>query len=252
MKTLYGQEYECTEKLENIQKNLEVLKGRSNRRWDLVKNLERHPEVYKPFLILLLVISLQQLSGTSIMRSYVVIIFQDIFAAGSQNQTISEHDNCNTTSIEAYAAAICLSVVRLLASILLSHLLYHFGRRPMYLFSLSSTVASLCCFATCALLIDLGHFHKFMPHLALLFACCQVFSAQLGLQTLPNIFSGEFFAADIRAILQGHQQELHLHFHHHLSNDLSSPECCHWSPWHFLHVFCSSAAVSAFGHLGFA
>ena len=38
---------------------------------------------------------------------------------------------------------------------------------------------------------------------ALITACCLVFSVQLGIQTLPQLLSGELFPSDVRAFCKG-------------------------------------------------
>ena len=87
----------------------------------------KKPEVYKPFLIIILLGFVQQFSGMTILRSYVVKIFNDIF------QTDGNDEGC--VAKEAYIAAIIIGLMRLISSLLLSKLLYHFERRRMYLLS---------------------------------------------------------------------------------------------------------------------
>ena len=87
----------------------------------------KKPEIYKPFQIIILLGFVQQFSGMTILRSYVVKIFNDIF------ETDGNEDGC--VAKEAYIAAIIIGLMRLFSSLLLSKLLYHFGRRRLYIIS---------------------------------------------------------------------------------------------------------------------
>ena len=87
----------------------------------------KKPEVYKPFQIIVLLGFVQQFSGMTILRSYVVKIFNEIF------EPDGNEDGC--IAKEAYMAAIIIGLMRLISSLLLSKLLYHFGRRHLYFIS---------------------------------------------------------------------------------------------------------------------
>ena len=45
-----------------------------------MRNLRDHPEVYKPFLIIVFVSLVQQFSGVSVIRAYSVSIFDTVFS----------------------------------------------------------------------------------------------------------------------------------------------------------------------------
>ena len=76
---LYGPNYHVTEELEIIQDNLKKLRDSRGRKITYLKELNRHPEIYKPFLIIVVLSIIQQFSGMSILRAYVVKIFNDVF-----------------------------------------------------------------------------------------------------------------------------------------------------------------------------
>ena len=59
---------------------LEEEKSRSVDKLNYVRNIQKHPEVYKPFLIILLLSVAQQFSGATILRGYVVKIFGAVFS----------------------------------------------------------------------------------------------------------------------------------------------------------------------------
>ena len=91
----------------------------------------KKPEVYKPFQIIVLLGFVQQFSGMTILRSYVVKIFNDIFEKNVKEK--------GCVAQEAYIAAIIIGLTRLISSLLLSKLLYHFARRRIYFLSGKST-----------------------------------------------------------------------------------------------------------------
>ena len=91
------------------------------------------PEIYKPFQLIILLGFVQQFSGMTILRSYVVKIFNEIFEPdGNEDECIAK---------EAYMAAIIIGLMRLISSLLLSKLLYHFGRRQLYFISGKSNIS---------------------------------------------------------------------------------------------------------------
>ena len=113
---------------------LEEQKSRSVDKMNYVKNIEKHPEVYKPFLIILLLSVAQQFSGATILRGYVVKIFGAVFSP-RMNQL---HDNITSPMCEcdcdggpplsqyAYYSAILVGAVRLIASLSLTSLLVRY------------------------------------------------------------------------------------------------------------------------------
>ena len=76
---LYGPNYRVTEEVEIIQNNLKNLKNCRGGKITYLKDLKHHPEIYKPFLIIVTLSIIQQFSGMSILRAYVVKIFNDVF-----------------------------------------------------------------------------------------------------------------------------------------------------------------------------
>jgi hypothetical protein len=99
----------------------------------------KRPEVMKPFLIIMAMSVVQQFSGMSILRSYVVKIFNEVFKSGNdldlERQNSIECDPEQKVAGEAYLAAIVIGITRLFSSLLLSKLLYHFRRRSLYIWS---------------------------------------------------------------------------------------------------------------------
>ena len=51
-----------------------------------MRKLTRSPEVYKPFTIVLFLCVIQQFSGMSVLRAYVVKIFDEIFNGSKTDQ----------------------------------------------------------------------------------------------------------------------------------------------------------------------
>ena len=143
VKTLYGPQYDSKLELTIIKKDLSGPKAFFRSLSNDVKEsgicvnflnfLERFkkPEIYKPFQIIVLLGFVQQFSGMTILRSYVVKIFNDIFEKdGNPKGCVAK---------EAYIAAIIIGLTRLISSLLLSKLLYHFARRRIYFLSGKST-----------------------------------------------------------------------------------------------------------------
>ena len=95
----------------------------------MIQKLKK-PEIYKPFQIIILLGFIQQFSGMTILRSYVVKIFNEIF------EPDGNEDGC--IAKEADMGAIIIGLMRLISfisSLLLSKLLYHFERRRLYFIS---------------------------------------------------------------------------------------------------------------------
>ena len=67
-----GTGFDALSQVKKIGLDLEEQKSQSVDKMDYVKNLEKHPEVYKPFLIVLLLSVAQQFSGATILRGYAI------------------------------------------------------------------------------------------------------------------------------------------------------------------------------------
>ena len=211
LKRLYGPGYKVKEEVDIIQHNLKELETKRKGVW---KDLTSRPEVYKPFFIILLLSAIQQSSGMSVLRGYVVKIFDEVFSDNT-NGTISvdiNNSNCTedigeeSTSDYAYISAIIIAIVRLFSSLLLSKLLTRYKRRSMYFISAGLTVTALIGFATCVHFIEIIQEETILTILqwaSLASACALVFAVQLGVQTLPSLLSGELFTADVRPIYKG-------------------------------------------------
>ena len=132
-----------TEEVEIIQEDLKKIRETRGKKSAYLKNLQNHPQIYKPFLIIVTLSIIQQFSGMSILRAYLVKIFDEVFN--------DDQDQGSKVSNEAYISAIIMGFVRLLASLILANLLRKYNRRHMYFASAGMTIASLVCFATCAL-----------------------------------------------------------------------------------------------------
>ena len=205
IKKIYGPKYDHQTHLTLAQLDLKEYQDKiisQDKRSSAISKHKRFqmPEVYQPFLIIVGLSVIQQFSGMSVMRSYVVKIFNDVF----QNDPDSEH--CEIDDM-AYLAAILIGTMRLISSLMLSKLLLHFRRRLMYFWSAGVTIFSLFTFATCNyLLLDLTKSNilkNVIPWISLASAGLLVFGVQLGVQTLPLLLSGELFPSDVRPICKG-------------------------------------------------
>ena len=79
------------------------------RKSDYMRNLRSHPEVYKPFLIIVFVSVLQQFSGVSVIRAYSVAIFDTVFS--SNTSTIFTPASHNTSSGSVFSSNVTVRVV---------------------------------------------------------------------------------------------------------------------------------------------
>ncbi|TRY81048.1 hypothetical protein TCAL_10367 [Tigriopus californicus] len=201
LKQLFGSKYNVTEEIELINSNLDHESGQHNV-FEVLKSVPNHPEIYKPFGIVLLLSAIQQFSGMSILRAYVVKIFDSVFHETSMPEFNHENVQCDQsqTSKEAYISAIVIGLVRLLSSLLLSNFLKVYPRRSLYLTSITLSVISLVSLASVQLCLQKNSDCQPLQWLVLVFACGLVFSVQLGVQTLPMLLSGELFSSDIRAL----------------------------------------------------
>jgi len=220
---VYGSDYDAKQDVINISENLHQLRQSKGRKSDYMRNLKNHPEVYKPFLIIVFVSIVQQFSGVSVIRAYSVAIFDTVFSNSSShggNLTVFSDMNedgaisgptCHHTSSMAYISAIVIGLCRLFSSLTLARILLTFSRRSMYFTSLILTIICLFMFSTFSYIISVfmstGHDSKevvFILQVAsLLASCLLVISVQLGVQTLPLLLSGELFPADVRATCKG-------------------------------------------------
>ena len=159
---------------------------------------------------------IQQFSGATVIRGYVVKIFGEVL----NRETVQILDTNVTTLCEcdcthghplsqsAYLSAIIIGVIRLAASLSLTYLLVLYRRRRMYLASACGTILSLAVFSTILLLSDhLADWHTGISQTVLTWsslvaACCLVFSVNLGVQPMPLLMSSELYPSDVRAFFK--------------------------------------------------
>ena len=147
----------------------------------------------------------QQFSGATVIRGYVVKIFGAVFHPANSTAAFVCPGSGGLAAHPAYLAAILLGLVRLTSSLAITWLLVLYRRRTMYLASAAATVLSLAVFATILLLGDhLAAWHTGLSQatlswLSLAAACSLVFSVNLGVQPMPLLMSSELYPADIRA-----------------------------------------------------
>lgn len=222
---MYGPTHDSKAEASIVQENLAALKASRGRKSDYVKSLCDHPEIYKPFLIIVTLSLVQQFSGVSVIRAYVVKIFDEVFSNHSLGHQLNSTLNVTTvflgtdgclvssrqhkTSSMAYVAAMVIGVCRLISSLALARLLRSVSRRVMYFISLSLTLLCLTTFATFSHLVHSlpkegsSRLESVFQWGSLVAVCLLVFSVQLGVQTLPLILSGELFPSDVRATCKG-------------------------------------------------
>lgn len=127
---LYGKNYNGQLEIESIKEGISKKKNATKLSAIEVFKPYLKPEVIQPFMIVILMGFVQQFSGMTILRSYVIKIFDTIFQNKSSAKT-----SCSKVDSMAYISAIVMGMARLLSSLLLSKLLMHFRRRQMYFLS---------------------------------------------------------------------------------------------------------------------
>jgi len=212
----FGPKFDSKQEVEIISDNLENLRNSTSRKSDYIKNIRKHPEIYKPFFIIVFLSLVQQFSGMSVIRAYVVKIFDEVFSefnhrsinAFNSSTLVTECSIESKTSQMAYISAMLIGLCRLVSSLALSRLLRNYHRRFMYSISLIFTIIFLIAFSSLSYIItnpdSLSSTNlSIMRWASLATACLLVFSVQLGVQTLPLLLSGELFPADVRASCKG-------------------------------------------------
>lgn len=219
LKQLYGPDYQILQEVEIINNNLDSIRQSRKRKIEYIQNINQHPEIYKPFLIIVCLSIVQHFSGVSVVRAYVVKIFDEVFSEHlnittaveliapnvTTNMTVCQGEN--QTSKLAYISAVIIGLFRLVASLTLANLLRKYKRRCMYFFSMFLTIGSLITFATMSYFSStLDHqspYYNILKWGCLVSTCSLAFSVQLGVQTLPFLLSGELFPSDVRATIKG-------------------------------------------------
>lgn len=109
---------------------------------------------------------IQQFSGITVLNSYAVKIFDDVFNSNGFSKTVQNKTlelNCSSqvgdsTAVEAYISGASTVLVRLASSLFLAGLLSKFGRRSIFMTSSLLTITFMVCFATLNYFIQFGNF----------------------------------------------------------------------------------------------
>ena len=142
---------------------------------------------------------IQQFTGATAIRGYVVKIFDEIFSHDKEAL-----DSCEISK-SAYTSAIITGVIKMLAGMILTCLLVRVKRRTMFLVSALCSGFSLVMFSTILLIseneqnIDIGSSGEFLSWMSLMAASMFVFSVNLGVQPLPILMSSELYPSTSRA-----------------------------------------------------
>merc|ERR1711970_1015321 len=182
MKRLYGENYDTTTRINQIKDNLTSIMNNGGKRLDYLNKFNKHPELYKPAIIILL------------------FIFTQVFSLTDGNSTSCV--KINTVSHMAYISGIATDSTRILASLCLARLLVKFKRRTLYIGSMILSVLGLLLFALFSFLADQTG-QKIFGWLSLMSMILLVAAIDLGVQGLAQLMSGEIFPSDIRVICKG-------------------------------------------------
>ena len=154
---------------------------------------------------------IQQFSGATVIRGYVVKIFSEVFHKDDNNTSIHLCPSLHRDpfSSPAYTSAIITGIIRLISSLVLTYLLVLYKRRTMYLASAVGTILSLAILSSSLLLADhitVWHIpvsHTVLSWLSLVSTSGLVFAANLGVQPIPLLLSSELYPPDLRAFCKG-------------------------------------------------
>lgn len=165
----------------NVDKEYQELRDANAKRKEKEENLLRAlhmPNVWKPFLILLIFFALQQLSGIYVILFYAVSLLEDI-----------------GVDVNEYAASVGMAVIRLFASILGAGLANTFGRKSL-------AFVSGFGMAIAATGIALS-FRFELPWLSLFCIGIHVGTSMIGFLTLPWVMTSELYPLRFRGSLGG-------------------------------------------------
>ncbi|XP_020281375.1 facilitated trehalose transporter Tret1-2 homolog isoform X2 [Pseudomyrmex gracilis] len=137
------------------------------------------PNIWKPFLILLIFFVLQQLSGIYVILFYAVSMLKD-----------------TGIDVNEYAASVGIAVIRLFASIFGAALANHFGRKSL-------TFASSFTMAVAASGIALSFRFDLPSWMLLLCIGIHVGASMIGFLTLPWVMTSELYPLRFRGGLGG-------------------------------------------------
>ncbi|KAF5284180.1 hypothetical protein FQR65_LT00180 [Abscondita terminalis] len=140
------------------------------------------PTVYKPFLILAGLFTLQRFSGVYVIIANAVVFFRKM-----------------GVTYDPYLVTIFLGVIRIVMSIILSWLSKMFNRRTLLIVSGLGTAASLGSSALATGWLQHDKSLTWLP--VVLIIMCFVFSG-CGLFAIPNVLLAELFPLNVRGVMQ--------------------------------------------------
>ncbi|CAL1686914.1 unnamed protein product [Lasius platythorax] len=166
----------------NVDKEYQELRDANAKRKKKEESLLRalhKPNVWKPFLILLVFFALQQLSGIYVILFYAVNVLEDI-----------------GVDVNEYAASVGMGVIRLFASILGAGLANTFGRKCL-------AFVSGFGMAIAAMGVALSFRYELPSWLPLLCIGTHVGASMIGFLTLPWVMTSELYPLRFRGSLGG-------------------------------------------------
>ena len=214
LKKLTHDNYDVSAKMKTISKAIENQEQQKRvNKIDYIKHFKSYPELYKPFFIVTVLSIVQQFSGATVIRGYVVKIFGNVFKKRAEHLIsgnfthlcVCECEVGPPLSQSAFYSAIIIGIVRLFASLCLTKLLVSFRRRTLYAVSSCGTILSLSFFATILLLSDhvdswrIDGSEDLLNWMSVVSACVLVFCVNLGVQPMPLLMSSELYPSESRA-----------------------------------------------------
>lgn len=167
--------------LENLKSN-QILRTKKSSLFDNWKEFKK-PELYKPFLIMILFFAIQQFSGI-----FVIFIYAAQFSLEAG------------IAMDEFLSAVIIGVIRCATTLLMAFVSDKFGRKPLVVASGIGMFISMLGLAICAKFPLSETNFKWLPAL-LVFT--YIFSGTLGILTLPFSMIAEMYPQKTRGFAVG-------------------------------------------------
>lgn len=175
------------EVLVNNQKNRIVDSKTKVSKLMMYKEMVKKPEFYKPTFIMMFMFILFQVSGMTVVPSYIVPMMDEVTGG----------------SIKPYTSMLIVDIVRFATAILACFITDKFGRRTVLFFGIIVTVFSLFLASLLLFLRDYGYIpdqYKWAPVIPTL---VYIFGKTSGILPIPWAVAGEIFPLAYRSIGSG-------------------------------------------------
>ncbi|KAG4073002.1 hypothetical protein HA402_009421 [Bradysia odoriphaga] len=141
------------------------------------------PQLYQPFIIMLIFFAVQQLNGI-----FVILVYSARFSVEAG------------VEMDAFLSAVCIGIIRCVTTVLVSLASVRFGRKPMAISSGIGMLLGLVGIILCDVFQTSGGKYNWLP---IVFLFVFIFAGTLGFLTLPFAMVGEMYPQKSRAFASG-------------------------------------------------